>query len=180
MRDVNIKTYEQLTPKERINLTISALAREDIVEADRLYDTCPKRDYTVCDKEYNCRLMILPCIKYLFYTQCAYYYNILVKIDSIILLIEATSVQNPSEEDARYDKMHDRHDIFVGRLKALHQGFLQFCDQAELDGQDLLKTMNIQDTCFDINKYLAYDIDPEQADIAAIKALFLECWQFKE
>lgn len=178
MRDISLKAYEQMTPKERINLTISALARADFTEADRLYDTCPKRDYTVCDKEYNCRLMALPSIKYLFYTHCVQYYNTLAKIDSIILLIEATSFKNPHEEDSRYDIMLDSHDIFVGRLKALYQGFLQFCDQAELDGQGLLTTMDIQGTCFDINKYLEYDVAPVQTDIEALEAMFLECWQF--
>lgn len=178
MHDVSLKAYGQLTPKERINLTISALAREDFTEADRLYDSCPKRDYTVCDKEYNCRLMSLPSIKYLFYTKCVYYYNILVKIDHIILLLEATSLTTPHEEDSKYDKMLVRHRIFVGRLKALHQGFLQFCDQAELDGHDLLKTIDVQGTCFDIIKYLTYNVAPDQPDIDAIKAMFLECWQF--
>ena len=90
MRGINLSHYGQITAQERLNLTILALGRYDIKEADRLYDTCPKYDYHVADKEYNCRLMAIIFIKQIFFEQCIYHYNILAEIDSTILLMEAT------------------------------------------------------------------------------------------
>ena len=50
MRDININHYGQIKAQERFNLTILALRRFDIKEADRLYDTCPKYERKVTDK----------------------------------------------------------------------------------------------------------------------------------
>ena len=49
MRNINCKHYGQLSPQERTNLTVLALARNDTQEADRLLDTCPKYTYRAHD-----------------------------------------------------------------------------------------------------------------------------------
>lgn len=69
MRNINEKHYEQFTPQERINLTISALVRADINEADRLWNTCPVYTYKTRDLEYNCRLMAITLINAKFFEQ---------------------------------------------------------------------------------------------------------------
>jgi hypothetical protein len=41
--------YDQLTPKERLNLVIQAAARGDEAEVARLHTTCPRRNYVELD-----------------------------------------------------------------------------------------------------------------------------------
>lgn len=179
MRDINLNNYKQITAQERTNLTVLALSRNDIKEADRLYDSCPKYEYKVADKEYNCRLMAIPIINHLFLEQCVYHYNILAKIDSTILLLEATSLPCLSEEnEARFDRLYHNHDLHVGKLKALYQGFRQFCYQIRIDAEGALKTIGTERCCFNVKQYLDSAIEPAPEDIEQAKAMFLECWIF--
>lgn len=179
MRDINLNNYGQITAQERINLTILALARDDIKEADRLYDTCPKYEYKVVDKEYNCRLMAIPIINHLFFEQCVYHYNVLAKIDSTILLLEATSPPCLNEENStRFDRLYHSHDLHVGKLKALYQGFSQFCYQVGIDGEGALKMIGVDCCCFNIKQYLDFAIEPAPEGIERAKSMFLEYWYF--
>ncbi len=179
MRDINLNNYEQITAQERTNLTVLALARNDIKEADRLYDTCPKYEYKVADKEYNCRLMAIPIINHLFLEQCVYHYNVLAKIDSTILLLEVTSPPSLNEEnDAKFDRLYHSRDLHVGKLKALYLGFRQFCDQIGIDAEGALKPIGIERCCFNIKRYLDSVIEPALEDIEQAKAMFLEYWEF--
>jgi hypothetical protein len=179
MRDISLNNYGQITAQERINLTILALARNDIKEADRLYNSCPKYDYKVADKEYNCRLMAIPIINHLFFEQCVYYYNILVKINSTILLLEATSPPCLDEENAtRFDRLYQSHDLHVSKLKALYLGFRQFCYQIGIDAEGALHMIGVERCCFDIQRYLDSAIEPAPEDIEWAKAMFLEYWGF--
>lgn len=177
MRNISLNNYEQITAQERINLTMLALARGDIKEADRLYDTCPKYEYKVADKEYNCRLMAIPIINPLFFERCVYYYNILARVDSAILLLEATSLPSMNEEIAvRFDRLYRSHELNVGRLKALYEGFQQFCCQVDIDGEGALKTIGIELCCFNIKRYLDSTVEPAPKDIEQAKAMFLNYW----
>lgn len=179
MRDINLSNYKQITTQERLGLTVSALARGDIKEADRLYDTCPKYNYNLADTEYNCRLMAMPLINHLFFEQCVYHYNVLAKIDSVILLLEATSPLGLNEEDtARFNRLYRSHDLTASRLKALYEGFKQFCYQIGLDAEGALKTTGIELCCFDIKRYLDSAIEPAPKEIEQAKAIFLEHWVF--
>jgi hypothetical protein len=179
MRDINLNNYGQITAQERINLTIAALARGDIKEADRLYDTCPKYEYKVADKEYNCRLMAMPIISHLFFERCVYYYNTLARIDSTILLLEATDTPYLNEaDDIRLNRLYYNRDLNMGKLKALYEGFRQFCCQISIEVEGALKTMGIERCCVDIERYIASTVVPTPEDIERAKAMFLEHWVF--
>src|SRR4051812_30893982 len=56
MADALTRSYVVLTPPERFTLIVEAWARNDQAEADRLEDTCPKRDYRHNDAEFRDRL----------------------------------------------------------------------------------------------------------------------------
>jgi hypothetical protein len=43
-------------PDERFRATFSALARKDIAESHKLFDTCPEKTYRMPDAEYTFRL----------------------------------------------------------------------------------------------------------------------------
>jgi hypothetical protein len=46
------RLYDRLTPEERFRLGVLALARGDEEESERLTTTCPRRTYTMYDKEF--------------------------------------------------------------------------------------------------------------------------------
>ncbi len=45
--------YDQLTPRERLRLSLAGLARGDEEEVDRLQERCPRRTLTVQDPQYS-------------------------------------------------------------------------------------------------------------------------------
>lgn len=45
-------TYDQLTPQQRVAATFQARYREDRVELDKLFNSCPVRRYTMTDSAY--------------------------------------------------------------------------------------------------------------------------------
>jgi hypothetical protein len=47
------KLYDRLTPEERFRAFVSAVARRDMHEADRLNDTCPQRPYRIDEPAYT-------------------------------------------------------------------------------------------------------------------------------
>ena len=50
--------YDQFAPPERLTLMLSALARGDEAEAERLRDSCPRKTYTQNDEAYEARLQL--------------------------------------------------------------------------------------------------------------------------
>lgn len=173
MRGINLN-YGQLTAKERFNLTISALMRGDFKEADRLYDTCPKYDYTMADKEYTCRLHIMSNINSIFSGECVYYYSNAAKLDSEL------QREGKRQEDLDDDiiERYEARDSNIRSLKALYRGFSEFCNQVGIEAAEALKIMGIERCCPDIQTYLDFDdTDPPDPDeIERFKDMFLGYW----
>lgn len=178
MRDININNYAKLSPIERINLTISSLARGDFKEADRLWDTCPKFTYKSPDLDYTIRLMAINNIKSIFFGECVCSYNHLVRIDNVINLIETIALDLTNQNHKKLDKLYSIRNDHLINLKALFKGFLEFCCEIGLNGNQLLATLYIQHTCFEINSYIDSDANVTQLDINTTKAMFFEYWDF--
>lgn len=117
MRDINEIRYEQFEPTERFSLTMSALARDDFKEADRLWDTCPKFRYRSHDFEYTNRVMAINVITLIFFQKCVYQYNIIKMAEHYLLLIAR---MKPTWEDQK--KALDKRDEHIALLKSLYQG----------------------------------------------------------
>lgn len=50
---INESVYEKLTPQQRVQAAVSALARGDDTEIDRLRRTCPKKTYIQTDARFS-------------------------------------------------------------------------------------------------------------------------------
>jgi hypothetical protein len=50
---IDTAVYEQLTPSERVRAAVSATARDDMEELQRLKETCPKYLYKMTDPKYT-------------------------------------------------------------------------------------------------------------------------------
>lgn len=177
MQNFSLRNYKHITPQERINLTLLALSRGDIKEADRLSDTCPKKNYIMMEKEYACSVMAIQSIIHTFYVECVYYYNILVKIDNSILLNELMLDPKMPQEDSVYDNMQNRRNVFISRLKAVYQGLKWFCDETGIVTDGMLEVIDVECSCFYIHKYLDCNIEANNEYSGSIRDLFLEYWR---
>jgi hypothetical protein len=93
MRDISDRQYEKFVPEERFSLTMSALARDDLKEADRLWDTCPWFSCRSIDFEYALRVQAMPLITLIFFQKCVYQYNKIKLAETYLLLIAS---ENPT------------------------------------------------------------------------------------
>lgn len=175
MLDVNDKHYQQFTPQERVNLAIAAMARNDIKEVERLWDTCPFYQYRTRDLEYKARFTAITLITSVFFEKCVYHYNVIQKANTYALL---TDDLNPSQNEKISAKVERTRELHTALLIALYRGLAAFCTQVGLSYEDLLKTTYIQATCFDIEIYLALESEIDAAYIQQAKEMFLEYWHF--
>ncbi len=170
MRNINDSRYEQFDTAERFSLTISALARNDLKEADRLLDTCPRFHYKVIDFEYFDRIFTINIITLLFFQKCVYQYNVIKMAENYLILIAR---MEPAWEDQK--KALDKRDLHISQLKALYQGLRLFCSHIGINSDDFLKTIP-NHVCFDIDEYLSSGIEASKEDIERAKNIFLEHW----
>lgn len=52
MTDLPDRAYVSMRPRERFHVAVSAVARGDMVELDRLIDTCPQEHYKMTDDKF--------------------------------------------------------------------------------------------------------------------------------
>lgn len=178
MLNVNDKHYQQFTPQERVNLAISAMARNDSKEVERLWDTCPTYHYRTRDLEYKARFMAITLISTVFFEKCVYHFNIIKKADTYTLLTDDIDLKHLNDDETVAAKVEQARDLHISRLIALHRGIAAFCSQVGLNSDDFLKTIHVRDVCFDIEVYLALETEVNESDIQHAKELFLEYWHF--
>jgi hypothetical protein len=178
MLDVKDKQYQKFTPQERVNLAISAMARNDSKEVERLWDTCPIYSYRTRDLEYKARFLAITLISTVYFEKCVYHYNAIMKVDSYASLADEIDPKYFNEEEPIFDKLNLARKIHLSRLKALRQGLIQFCCHIGINSEDLLKTIHVENACFDIDLLLALEVETNQELIQRAKEMFLEYWHF--
>jgi hypothetical protein len=172
MHDISDRGYEKLAPEERFSLTMSALARNDLKQADLLWDTCPRFSYRAIDFEYANRVLATNIITLLFFQKVVYHYNVIKLAETHLLLI----ARNNPTRDQQKNALNKRYE-HISKLKAFYQGIKQFCEKVGINYEDFLKTVP-DHVCFDIDVYLSSDIEPKEEEIESAKNLLLEHWQF--
>ena len=186
MRQINDQQYAQFTPKERVQLVFAALARNDEAEATRLWETCPRHTFTTTDLNFTEQVSALNLIGAMFFEKCVCHYNCIKKVEHFIsevemdlkfeerenLLEPANQSQKTLELAETAKKGH------LSCLKALFKGFEQFCAEAGVNSKDILKTIPIEDSCWDINYLLETEGDLEEQLIKNFHDMFLSCWNF--
>lgn len=186
MRQIHDQQYTQFTAKERINLTIAALSRGDEIEADRLWQTCPRYKYDAHDFEYTLGVDALMMLSALFFEKCVLHYNLIKRADIFIM---------GSEQDLEFEEAEGFSDLakktrdlielatkaqnaHMSKIKGLFEGFKQFCFSVGLDDENILKTIPIKDCCHDLDILLGTDIEIDMQYMNHIKDFFLEHWHF--
>lgn len=177
MKAINEKIYNNFTPSERLNLAIAALAREDQVEVDRLQRSCPVKNYTARDLKYKDYFISYTNISMTFYTLCADLFTRITAY-SYVLLLNAQKLENKKlfKLNIEIKSASDSQDILIAQLKAVYDGFYQFCNDAKLNGDDILKTINFG--VLNPDGYLSMEyIKADEEYTKEVKALFMELWQ---
>lgn len=175
MLNIGEKHYQQFNPHERINLTMAALARNDIKEADHLWDTCPTYSYRMRDLEYSARFFDIVLIGSFFFENCVLHYNTIKRADEFIASIE-NEFENPLDVEKILEKVFFARAVHITRLKALYQGLIQFCQHTGINYDDFIKTIPINKVCFEIEHLLSAEIKVDNILVEQMKKMFLEYW----
>lgn len=174
MRQIHDQQYTQFTSMERLKLTVAALARGDEVEADRLWQTCPRYQYRAYDCNYTSGFNTFMILNSMFFEKCVRHYNNVKKLDELIL---------QDKQDLSGDQitnfieiMNKPKESHISKLKGLFAGFKLFCEEANLDYENAITIIAIKQCCHDIEVLLASNvsIDMEYAD--QIKDFFISHW----
>lgn len=195
MHQINDQQYGKFTPHERALLTMSALARGDEEEATKLWSTCPRYDYSCVDLNFTFRFESMNILGSEFFRRCVRHYNFIQRADAFIdglmddiEMFEEGNNENDQDTDAMSKLIEHNQEIInkttktrdkaTGRLKALYEGFKQFCQECGLNSEDILKTLYIEECCYTIDYLLSSKIEMKEEDVKAIKDYFLELWNF--
>ncbi len=146
MKTLSDKLYQSLTAKERVDLALAAMAREDKAEFDRLNNTCVRKSYTMNDIEYTERLDELHRIKNLFLPLFTEYYHQCVAMDLIMESIQQEKLSLTAgytlaggdlnddiikllvnKKDEEYQKFEYCFELWVSRLKGVDDALKQLC-----------------------------------------------------
>ena len=173
MRAIKEKEYGLFTPEERFSLTITALARGDFKEADRLWDSCPRHSYRAIDFEYANRVMATTLITLYFFQKCTYHYNLIKMAEHYLLLMSKNEPDRSEQANAL--KIRGNH---ITQLKALYEGLKLFCEHVGLVSDDFLKKIQLESTLFDIDDYLCESTEPTTDEIENAKNAIFELWLF--
>src|SRR5580692_8096763 len=88
MRQISDHQYAEFTPKERVQLVFSALARNDEAEATRLWETCPRHTFVTIDLNFTEQVGALNLIGAIFFEKIIRHYNSIKMAEQFILAIE--------------------------------------------------------------------------------------------
>ncbi|HSW69781.1 MAG TPA: hypothetical protein VLI69_06505 [Gammaproteobacteria bacterium] len=174
MRQIHDKHYTNFTSKERLNLTLAALARGDEIEADKLWQTCPRYLYRAHDFLYTLSLNALTILNSFLFEKCVLHYNHIKKIDEFIL--EAGQDLSFEENEKLIESLEKSRNIQISRLKGLLEGFKLFCTDVNLDYENAINIMPIRDCCHDLDYLLESSVSANMEYVEQVKCFFLQQW----
>lgn len=115
--------YEFLSPEERFQVFIGAMARDDVEEAQKLDHSCQRQTYKMTDSAFSDRIDASDKITLLFCSEIAFY---LGRLD-----IAKIQKDSPITKDLR--KQCEL------KVKTIWEGFNQFCNvHIGVDGQTMV------------------------------------------
>lgn len=175
MRQINDQKYTNFNSTERLNLTIAALARKDFIEADKLWQTCPKLHYRLPDAKYAGNFEILMLLNSMLFIKCIKHYNKIKKIDEYLLNARE---ELDKDQILKLDVILSKpKKIQTEYLKGLFEGYKMFCNEASIDYENAIEINEFKICCHDLEMLLQTDIKPNMEYAHKIKDIFLEYWR---
>lgn len=169
MLSLDEKEYQNFTIKERINLTIAALSRNDAEEVSRLRRTCQRKQYTMLDREYSSRLDNLLWVAVHFIELNNSYYNRMI----IFMFHLATH-----DADDNFEKFYLAYIDQVAHIKSLFEALYSFCNDVGLNKDHLMEWLKINPKAMSnlIGEKMMQSVEPDNDFILEIKKQFLALW----
>lgn len=179
MLKVNTKDYQAFSHQERFNLTIAAIARDDVEEIQILQRTCPKKHYYLPDLNYDSRLQAIMIVSFYFSDQIIFYYNKINMVTIFSALAEYPShTQNKFLlSESKLEKLHQSFLNHIVSLKSVFNGFIDFCGEIGIKHEDIFTIIKIRGKCEQIDEYLSAEIEENEHLRQKIKNEFLEWWR---
>ncbi len=134
MTKLNEINYHQLTSTERFDLTIAALARNDLHEVDRLKRTCKRMQYTMLDHEYTSKLEHIAFIAAKFEALHNSYYH------KMILFSGFMAAHEIDETSMKYLAAYNDQ---ASCILSLYKAFDAFCTEAGLNQTNVSSWLKI-------------------------------------
>lgn len=148
MKQINHRDYDKLSPIERFQLTLKALARDDEEEAERLKRTCPRKHYSELDAAYSDRFESLERIiaAFLMQMECIRGKKIMMEVIKELVMHFGKAVQvvlrlnaNPNGlSEAESKEIPDHHEVLLTAIERLYSEQVEEMEeiiQGELKGQ---------------------------------------------
>jgi hypothetical protein len=76
------------------------------------------------------------------------------------------------------DKAEDTKTKGITQLKSLFFGFERFCNHVGICHNDVLKSLDIEEICHDIDLILNSPINADNDDVEGVHKMFLSYWNF--
>jgi len=195
MKDNLTKHYDKFTAKERINLAIAAMARQDHEELSRLGKTCPQKEYTATDENYCGVIDQLYRVGIGYNCHCHNILNEITAYQAIITMRRTNfinyergifdAISDPSNDNPIWQKLDKKLNDCLesinkseqkiketwAKLKAVDEALKQFCGEIGVD-------FNNTRLWFTTGKaeYINTDIVLDNNLIAEVKKDFCEFW----
>jgi hypothetical protein len=193
------KFYDKFNVDERVNLTLAAMARNDQEEMDKLYRTCPTRNYSQIDFIYIQKMNGLYRIASVFSEICQHF---IYKIDlsfsciaafrlaaegfkdgllSVVGQLDETHAvrinqyeENQTELVDKLEEIHKQHIIY---LQSVYEGLRQFCTHEKIEMNDVIKYSKLDILHPTISQTVNYKIGLNEELVASTINCFNKLWK---
>ena len=133
------KLYDRLTPDERFRAFVSALARKDKQEVDRLNDTCPRKTYVADDMAYWRAKTDLHDVAMAHKIEVGELEKLLLMAVITILVLEGSE-----ERETELERWEETFCKALQARMALLEAWGMFCSELGLDAVEVAQAFSLE------------------------------------
>lgn len=172
--------YATFNASERLNLAISALAKNDCQEVARLWRTAPIKNYQARDLFYKEKFTAFTLVSIRFSELCTSLCQ-KIALSTVTSLLFSLNQEVPFIKEMNPEQMAQKEnnaiDTNIKKLKSVFIALEEFCIEVGLDSDDLIKSTGIEERCMGLQEYLSFDFEPDIEFTGTVKKEFLSFWR---
>jgi hypothetical protein len=203
MKKSKLKNYDWFLPEERFQLTLAALTRDDELEIEKLFASCPRKTYTQIDTDYTSKIKALKqVIIYLLFLindicRNAGVFSLLAHSFSEMMSMfeEGFNLACQANNEKQIDKSLTRqkketikeyleyynfseekmHENII-KLKSAFQAFILFCEEIGINHSSIIEWLGNYELFMQSYCMLDQDVDIETLFVELEKNNMLQMW----
>jgi hypothetical protein len=174
-----IKHYESFSPDERLNLTLAAIAREDIEEMQSLARTCPMMIYRSPDRRYAKRLQAVGVIALHFSNLIANCFNKIILLNVISIMDDVAPILSQKIFNSNENTNSALNILLsnIASLRAIYNGLIDFCNEIGINHEDILIMEKINEKHPYMQGFFSLTAEENKVHRQDIKNTFLTYWK---